>query len=345
MAGSVNNPPAPALEGINVGLPGDDCATIKADFGITTRPHGDGSKRESANPPDKGHESHHILQDAAIDDKINRKLAQAILLTGPFGEHVICNRRQNARNCGRASIPASVADARAKGLPDAIAGGPAVPAASPSTFGELKKAAKGDVVAGLQGRRKHKTEDRPMTREEAEIIADCIIAEAEKAINEECEKQGKPNMKDSDSVNNPGPCLSPGTLVWLDSGHKVPIEQLKRGAKIETDAGVLEIQRTDICYGALTELEVSGERLRMTPFHYVCDTNGSSVRADELKVGNVLKMSHGSGVVSSIRAISGNHAAITFGACTSCKFGRNGVWVEFPDTGIRVIGTYALQKY
>ena len=223
-----------------------------------------------------------------------------------------------------------------------------MPKAPSSTFGELKKAAKGDLVAGLQGRRKNKA-GRAMTTEEAKVLADCLIAEAEEAVNKERKKNGEPPMKDSDTegIKQPGSCLVLGTLVWLDSSRRLPIEKLKRGMKIETNIGVLEIQRIDICYGSLTEFIVRGESIQMTPSHRVYDKNGTPLTADSLKVGNSIKTFHGDDFVGSVRNIPGDNAAISFGAGQSCmcRIGTNGVWVEFPDTGITVVDVQEIQVY
>ncbi len=138
------------------------------------------------------------------------------------------------------------------------AGGPA------TTYGELKKEAKADLVAGLEGKRKDKN-GKPMTKKQAEEAADCLVKEADKQAKKQARAQGK-KLNNNTKLPPPGGCFPAGTLVRLASGERIPVERLVIGDRLHTIDGALMVTRIDPCRHYLIELVVGGASVRVASY-------------------------------------------------------------------------------
>jgi hypothetical protein len=312
----VNHPPIPVLESASPAIVQDeDCEAIKARFGIESDTHDGNSSKKS-----RSYQSHHVLQDHASQDLIGRGDALAVLLGDSHRatEHGDITKRQNNRR-----------DNKRHGR------GGTQPA---STFGDLKKQAKEDLVAGLEGKRKDKNTDKPMTKEEAEKVADCLIAEAEEAIQDEMDENDMGELTDDTPVQQPGGCVAAGTEVWLAGDRRASAEAVREGLFLETPAGPLEVVRTDRCVHNLVEIEIDDWRVAIASYHRVRLCRGDYARADALRVGEQVETANGPSIVRSVRTDSTRAAVYSFGFGRKaiCRIGRGGLWIEAPHTGVRV---------
>lgn len=313
-----NNPTIPALEGVNpASIQGVGCAQLKLDFDVETGKH----KKNTSPGPDKKnsreYQSHHILQDAQTKEIISRGAAMAVMLFNSHGgtEHRDITSRQNERMTNKG-----------KGLSP----GPA------SNVGELKKQAKGDLMAGLEHRRKEKGK----SEEELEQLADCLVAEAEEELKEAHEeKYDGEKMTDKTPVKPPGECLSADTVVWLANEERVLAANLKSGLSIETLEGSMKVIRTGQCRSNILEIEVLGSRVPLAPFHRVLTAYGYYVRADHLRPGHEVLTVIGKATITGIYSNKKPVPVYNFGVGrqTACKVGSVGLWVEVIDTGPPVI--------
>jgi hypothetical protein len=310
---SVNHPPAPVLERLDVVIHGDaDCEALKVTYGVATGKHG-------ANPKGGAVQSHHILQNAAMKNAAGKRIistysGHAAMLNGgscsPGSEHDIANKHQAAR----ARKDAKAANPR-------------------PTFGQLKQWAKGDLAAAFQ----HGNPSRGMTNKEAEMLADCITNEAIEALQNHRTRRGKPRLNDNSRVTNPRGCFALGTLVWTVTGPR-PVESLARGDALQGPNGIQHVTRTDVCFNNVVEIELdgAGETLSLSSTHRVLLARGRYVAAAMLRAGHELATKAGvPAVVTCVRPREDGARIIGVGVSVqSVAFiGRRGVTVEFPDTG------------
>lgn len=318
-----NNPPLPVIELLHLLLPEmTKCEVAKAAYGIETRPHGNGANRNGKRVPgDKGKESHHILQDKAMEALVPREDGQAVLLcAAKDDEHKIINKLQRDRNCP----------------PGTGTGG----GHGPSTFGALKASAKSDLSAGLQGG------ERNVPKEDADIIADCLVAEAEKEANKTRKKKGETPLKDSDPVLPVKGCLDGDILVWLDDSVKAPAKDLSYEHSIITKMGRTKITRIDACNNVMYKIKVCGEFINISASHRVQLAMGQYIRVDSLKVGHELSTAFGKKRLESIERISGCHNAYNFGIGRrdACRIGQCGLWAELSDIGPEIVGEECIEN-
>lgn len=294
-----NNPPTPVLNSMSFSPPSDaTCTQIKAKYNIKTRKH---KKGGSGNI-----ESHHILQDKAMTGLISKYSGHAILLTKSVHRRI--NARQIARNC---------------------------PGPGPSSFGELQDSARDDLKAVLKGK-KHK--GNTMTSAEAQIAADCLVAEAVVATQANRKKKGKKYLSQNSKVKKVKGCFAIGTLIWVNDRVKVAVESLQPGDTIETNKGPRNVVLTDICVTTLIEIEIGDSLIAMAPFHRVLLKNGRFLRSDLLKVGHQVDTAHGPQRVQDVRFIDYAHNLVSFALETSsiCRVGVNGLMVEGTHVNQRV---------
>jgi hypothetical protein len=311
-----NHPTVPALEGVKpASISGVDCEALKAEFDIETGSHKEntsGSTKLNSND----YQSHHIVQDAQTNSIIDRGLASAVMLYNSHSgtEHGTITSRQNERMRNKAS---------------GASPGPA------GTFGELKEQAKGDLMAGLEERRKEKRK----SKKKLEQLADCLIAEAEKKVKNAYKKKNGRNMTNATPVDPPGECLAAETSVWIDGNIIVAAEKIVPGMLIETLTGPMKVIRTDKCNSSLIEIELLGNNISLAPFHRVLTNYGYYLRADGLRTGHEVKTESGKATITKVNKSNKNVTVYNFGVGreSACKIGTVGLYVEIEDTGPPVI--------
>lgn len=303
-----------------IGTP-DDCEALKAEFGIKTNTHSKNTRGPAKGTSRaQGLQSHHILQDAQTDSLISRGRAIAVILQDSTSgsEHGTITARQNARMNSKGG-----------------AGGPA------ATFGALKKEARDDLVAGLQGKRKSNKTGKPMTKAQAEKLADCLVAEAEDAVKEEVNKD--PNaapVTDATGVPPPAGCLTAGTLVWLADGEQRLVEALVPGDMLWTPVGGAALVRVDTCVHDIVELEIGDTTLRIATYHPLVGRDGRSRRADSYAVGERLRTTAGLRAIGARRLLArATTYRLGLAGDATCAVGSAGVWAAMTDTGPVVLRT------
>jgi hypothetical protein len=318
----VNNPTTPTLDGVNPAIPANEtCEEIKARFGIesdTHRRNSSGSTKKTS----RSYQSHHIFQDAGLKDIIPRPDAFAVMLANSHRgtEHGTITGNQNERRNNKAT-------GRGGTMPGA-------------TYGEVKKQARGDLVEGLEGKRKDKNTGKPASKEEAEKLADCLVAEADKAVQKEATKDGGDPVDDSTPVAQPGGCFVLGTIVWLDHERRVLVERLPGHALIDTARGRARVVRVDECRHTTVELEVDGQpSIHLAAYHRLQTSDGRLVRADRLLVGEELAAHGGPVRVTATTQHSTPQRLFSFGFghAARCRVGAHGLWVEVVDSGPEVV--------
>lgn len=312
-----NQATVPALEGVSpASIKGVDCEKLKAEFGVETGTHGE-NRKGPTKKNSREYQSHHILQDAQTNSIIGRDAAMAVLLYDSHAgtEHGDITSRQNERMNNKKS---------------GVSPGPA------SNLGELKKQAKGDLMAGLEHRRKEKKKSKKKLKQ----LADCLVAEAEKELKKAYKKKKNgQNATNKTEVDPPGECLSADTVLWLANGNSVLAANLTSGMQIETLGGPMQIIRTDQCRSELLEIEVLGAWVALAPFHRVLTAYGYYARADHLRPGHEVLTVNGKATITEIRSNRKPVPVYNFGVGqqTGCKVGSVGLWVEVTDTGPPVI--------
>ncbi len=313
----VNNPPAPVQEQVAPagGTPPEDpCEALADEFDLETGSHSantSGSDKLSST----SYQSHHVLQDAATDSLIPRGDALAVMLFDSHRgtEHGTITKLQNARKAAKGGGSGTV---------------PAV------TFGELKKQARADLVAGLEGKRKSKITGKPMTKAQAEQAADCLVADAEKKVKDKAKKDGK-RITDSTPVKQPGGCFPAGTLVWLAGAGPKPVEAIVPGDWIQTNDGTIEILRVDGCRHDLVEIHLECETITLASFHRVLTHDGEVLRADGCRAGMHLSTASGVRAILAVRHLPGRHGVVRLGLRRSsvCRVGAVGLHTIIPEAG------------
>jgi len=295
----------------------DPCEAIKVNFKIEMGTHHQNSSG-STKKTRRDYQSHHIFQDAAMKDLCPRAAALAIMLTNSTRntEHGDITKNQNQRRNNKK-----------------FGKGGAIPGA---TYGEVKKQARDDLVEGLEGKREHVKEKRPMTKKEAEQAADCIIEEADEIAKEEYKKKtngGK--LTDNTGVGQPGGCFVAGTPVRLGNGEVQPVELLRRGDWIQTVLGPTEVTRVETCHHRVVELTIDGSMLQIAVNHRLFHASGDLVRADAIRVGDQVQTARGPREVEGVRAPPKPLRIYQIGVRgrATCLLGLSGVWADLPDAG------------
>jgi hypothetical protein len=310
----VNNPPAPVIEEIKLAWLGEEeCEKLKAEFNIETRQHKNGANTAGDRvPTDKGMESHHILQDAAMKGLVSKYSGWAVMLDGsPGGEHDVANQSQIDRNCP----------------------GGGVQGAGPATFGELQNAGRDDLTKALKDRKGK--DGKPMGEEKAKHLADCLVVEAGKQSEEK--HKGEEDLTPNTPVSPVKGCFAPGTWIWLTGTEGMLVEDLEPGTWVSSLSGKREVVRTEECRGSLVEIELGAETVRLAPFHRLRLASGHMVCADALVEGHLVESLAGPLRVEGVHRSTRDGLVHTFGFATSdsCPIGRSGVLVEIPYLGPR----------
>ncbi len=317
MVTPVNNPPTPTVDGLSPAIVvEEDCEAIKARFGIESDTHrrNTGGKTKKTS---RAYQSHHIFQDAGLKGHIPRPDAMAVMLANSHRgtEHGTITSNQNSRRNNKRY-------SRGGTMPGA-------------TYGAVKQQARDDLVEGIEGKRKDNT-GKPASKEEAEKIADCLVAEADKAVKKEAKKNNK-KIDDSTPVAQPGGCFVPGTLIWLDDTQRAFVERLPAGAAIDTGRGLAEVVRLDTCHHTTVELEIDGRpSLQLAAYHRLQTADGRLVRADRILVGDRLAAHAGSVEVTGAvhNPVPARLHSFGVGRAARCRVGLHGLWVEVVDSGL-----------
>jgi hypothetical protein len=308
-----NHPPAPVVETIVVPIHTDaDCDAIKAEFDIETRTHRKGAASGT------GMESHHVLQDKAMTGLISKYSGHAVLLAGAVGgEHDIINNSQIARNC-----------------PPGSGGG-----AGPSTFGQLQTAARDDLAKGLQGRRVSNKTGKPMSKAQAEKLADCLVAEAVRKTNEKREDKGEEPLNADSAVSPVQGCITPDTLVWTADTTPVAAHRLSEGMLVRGAGGLRAILGVEECYGETIEICLESDSVVLASSHRARLDIGAYVRADKLQVGDVLATLYGGRRIRDLRRSCAPTRLRRFllSAKDECYVGSTGIEIEAERAAVPVV--------
>jgi hypothetical protein len=301
-AGAVNHPPAPVAEGANPAVPADEtCEQIKARYGIETGSHADNAEKKSVS-----YQSHHILQGAATNDLVDYGKAICVLLANSHSgtAHQITTGRQNKRRDSKASA---------------------------KNMGELKKLSRDDLVESL-------TKGKGIPQKDAEKLADCLVEEAEDKVKESAKKNKGIDVDDKTPVIRIGACLPAETLVWLNAQEKLCAGEIRATQQIEGRDGCMAVARIDTCYNDILFIRIDGSAIGLAPFHRVRSAEGSLLRADELRPGELLDTHFGPKPVEGIERDPAVRPllALGVGAAFECRIGPVGLWVELANTGVAV---------
>jgi hypothetical protein len=311
----VNNPPAPVQEQVNPAIPTpEDCAALKAEFGIEVGSHSENESKKS-----RTYQSHHILQNEAVQPAglISYGDGLAVLLGNSHRgtEHQTITKRQNERRDNKRFGRAGT-----------------MPAAN---VGELKKQAQEDLVAAMEGKRTSNRTGKPMSKEEAEKAAACLVNDAENKLKKEAKKKGK-KVNDRTPVTQPGGCLAPGTLVWLADGSACAVEDIAPGDEIATLSGASIVVRNDLCHHDLVAIRIGASVTTLASFHRLVLAAGGSLRADQVRAGEVLATRFGAAQVHSVESLGARRWPVhrlTLRERDACAVGEGGVWCLLPAGG------------
>jgi hypothetical protein len=117
------------------------------------------------------------------------------------------------------------------------------------------------------------------------------------------------NDRANDSKNFPlqfrWSCLAEGSKIVMADGTEKPIEKVELGERVSSGASEQSLTVVDITSGfesaPIVELESDqGGALLVTQGHPFFDTSGRALRADELKVGSVIKTSSGTAKITKL---------------------------------------------
>lgn len=318
MPGTPNHAPTPAVEApTDPALAQETCEQIKARYGIETGTHKANECRKSVS-----YQSHHILQGAATNNLINYDSAMCVLLANSHSgtAHQITTARQNQRR-----------DNKKHGR------GGTQPA---TNFGDLKKLARDDLVESL-------TKGKGIPQEDAEKLADCLVAEAEKKIKKDAKTEKNIDVTDSTPVLPIGGCFAPGTLLWMHAGHCLRADQVACGDMLFAQGRALAVARVDHCVQDLVCLQVAGGMVSLAPFHRVLTVEAGPRRADQLRVGELLQTDQGAARLEGVQHDPRPQRVIGIGMAQpfQCRIGSMGLWVDLPDTGAAVSRVVQLAAY
>jgi len=301
-----NNPPAPVSEALTVPSPdAQECTQLKEKFDIKTRQHRKGAPKAS------GNESHHILQDKAMEGIVSTYSGFAVLLDGASGgAHDVVNKSQTERNCH-----------------DGLEG------QGPSTFGGLQQTARDDLKKGIQ--KKASDEGKPMTDTEAETLSNCLVVEAVKHTEKYVKKKGRPPLTKDTPVSPVKGCFVLGTLVWLDERHRVPVESITRGTAVQARSGRRVVTRIDGCQAAVVRILLPHGELAIASYHELRLRCGRAIRSDALRAGHELQTHFGPQVVLAVFPEPARRPLVNLGfdVPDACRVGESGVWAAVSDLG------------
>lgn len=313
-----NHAPTPAVEGAtSPGMPPETCAEIKARYGITSGTHSD--NKEANKGTGSGKQSHHILQGAATNDLLDYNQAMAVLLANSHGgtTHQITTARQNERRDNKALGRSGTKPA--------------------TNFGDLKKLSKEDLVESFKS-------GENMPPEDAEKLADCLVAEAEEKVKKDALANKRIKVNDSTPVLQTGGCLPADTLVWLDDHNWRRLDALQCGELVAGLDGQRAIARFDHCINDLVRLWVGEASVSLAPFHRVLTEQGRFERADSLRMGQWVQAHEGAVQLSRVEHDRVPQPVVSIGVAADfeCRIGVMGLWIELPDTGVVVHATTRL---
>lgn len=323
MAGPpVNNPPAPVLESVSPAIQTQaDCAAIKAKYDVISGKHTENNSNPNKAANDQ---SHHVFQDAAMRNSVGTKIvtygqAGAVVLSGgshaPGSEHAIANGHQNARSRKATKNPRP-------------------------TMGDIRKAAKADIAAALQHgnpSRKKSGDSKKKFNKDMEILADCLVMEAEEKKEANRKARGKRPYKLSDDARTRPPrgCFALGSLIWLTEVVRNTVESLREGMKIELDAGEKVIARVNDCRSYLVEIDLSVDSVSIAPFHRLRLADGRYRCADTLRRGHMLATAYGPKAIIGLKQTTEVFPIHSFSLVetAACRIGASGLWAEIPGIG------------
>lgn len=130
-------------------------------------------------------------------------------------------------------------------------------------------------------------------------------------IQSDGEEHKDPSYKKIPYINILWGCFAKGTLIRMENGKSLPIEQIKTGDKVMTkDGGVRSV--TEIVTGneeRLVYIETSGaNRIRVSRDHPMLTTEGM-VKAEELTAGTILVTADGNESIESLYLVDYNDTA------------------------------------
>ncbi len=235
-------------------------------------------------------QSHHILQNAAVGDVIPYASAQAVLL--PTSTHKIINKLQRERNC---------------------------PGPAPTTLGPLLVNARDDLATAFKA---DKPQGLGIKDPEATDLANCVASEAADAG----QAANNNELTQDTGVNQPKGCVAEGTLVWLEGGRRVPVEEIRVGMVLSTRHVVLALGG---CGASMVEIVTPGDVLVVARQHRVRMAMGEYRAAGRVSVGEQLLGAKGP--VQVLASRNRHDVTKAFSVTTErgdVRIGRDGVWIE-----------------
>jgi hypothetical protein len=307
----VNHPPAPVSEGATgPAVVQDPCEELKQKYGLNVNTY---SRHKGVKT--RTNQSHHVLQDATVSDYISKGMGLCVLLANSKSgtPHQVTTAEQNKRRDNKKYKKAGAKPAK--------------------TFGQLKKLSAADLEKSFK--------KAGIPDEDAKTLAECLVAEAEKQINKQRERDGEEPMKDSDEVKPTGGCFPARTLVWLDQERTKPVRRILHGEAIDGRHGVGRVIRRDWCRSELVHLHVASGVVAMAPFHRVLTADLEFRRVDELRPGMEVATHWGPAPVHRIELDTREQRIYGLGleAQGTCRLGGVGLWVELTHAGAAVTKT------
>jgi hypothetical protein len=313
---AVNHPPTPAVESPTDPGSGVDCEALKVKYGIDVNTYSKHKKVKS-----KKNNSHHILQNATVEEYISKGEGLCVLLGNAHSgtPHQITTARQNERR-----------DNKKNGTPGAM----------PATnVGELKDLSKGDLTESFK--------KQGIPEPDASDLADCLVKEAEKQMKKAAKRDEDTDVDDDSSVEETGGCFPARTLIWLDHHVRRHITGVTSSDSIAGLARTRPVVRRDWCMSRLIRLQLRHDVIALAPFHRVLTADGRYRRADALRAGMAVRTDTGTDTIVRVqRHLTPRRIhSVGVGEAFECRIGRSGVWVELPNTGVPVTRTVRLVRF
>jgi hypothetical protein len=314
---AVNHPPAPVVESLTDPETGEvDCEKLKEHYKLNVDTYKDHEEVKS-----RSNQSHHILQDATVVDYIDKAKGLCVLLGNSHSgtPHQVTTRRQNERRDNKKYGRAGTKPAK--------------------TFGDLKELSKGDLEESFK---KKKIPD-----EDAKALAECLVAEAEEEAKMAAKLDKKKNLNNKSPVKQTGGCLVGHASIWLADGTRKRVVDLTMDDVIEGLGRARAMVRRDWCRSDLVTVSTTYGAVSLAPFHRVRMGDERYRRADAIRPGMTVRTRRGTETVTRVRHVPRPRRIVSVGVgdAFECQVGRAGLWVELPNTGVRVAQTVRLRRY
>jgi hypothetical protein len=312
----VNHPPTPAVESPTDPGTGVDCEALKAKYGLNVDTYAEHEEPKSAE-----NQSHHILQNACVEDYISKAEGLCVLLANSHSgtPHQVTTARQNERRDNKRGSRGGTQPA--------------------TNVAGLKDLSQGDLTASFKAAN--------IPDPDAGDLAKCLVDEAEAHMKKAAKRDKGKDVKPTSPVTQTGGCFSAGTPVWLNVHSRREISTVAVDDVVEGSGGPRRVVRRDWCRSELVRLQLAGGGVALAPFHRVLTPDGRYRRADVLRAGMLVQTDGGPEAVINVARDPRPHRIYSFavGEPFDCRVGRAGLWVEVPDTGAPVTRIVRLTRF